>query len=195
MIRLVARRRGVAAASSTVRWLMTSSTAASRLSVVRMPQLLSSSSMSMRRRWRRTVGVQLRKRVEGTITRRSFARISDLDEAKYETMSHELLDSLLDRLEDDALELPDGSEFDVESSSGVLNVRAGSAGVWVINKHTASKQIWLSSPVSGPARFEFDEDSGAWVNERDHSQRLYDVLTGEFRNVFQDHSFAFDEEF
>lgn len=48
------------------------------------------------------------------------------------------------------------------------------AGTWVINKQPPNKQIWLSSPLSGPKRYDFvslesGESNGEWVYLRDGS--------------------------
>lgn len=53
---------------------------------------------------------------------------------------------------------------------GVLTVRLGSHGTYVINKQTPNRQIWLSSPVSGPFRFDYHE--GKWVYSRDGHELL-----------------------
>ena len=45
--------------------------------------------------------------------------------------------------------------------SGVLNITVPSIGVYVLNKQPPNKQIWLSSPISGPKRYD-------WVVEGDH---------------------------
>lgn len=45
--------------------------------------------------------------------------------------------------------IPDG---DVQYSSGVLTACLGKHGTFVLNKQTPNRQIWLSSPVSGPFR-------------------------------------------
>jgi frataxin len=36
----------------------------------------------------------------------------------------------------------------------VLTVKLGSHGTYVINKQTPNRQVWLSSPVSGPFRYD-----------------------------------------
>lgn len=56
----------------------------------------------------------------------------------------------------------------MEFSAGVLTVQVEGKGTWVINKQPPNKQIWLSSPVSGPRRFDWigedgNEGNGAWV--------------------------------
>lgn len=61
--------------------------------------------------------------------------------------------------------------------SGVMNIKTKN-GVYVINKQPPNKQIWLSSPLTGPKRYDYvvvseDQSSkqdtavGAWVYLRD----------------------------
>jgi frataxin len=38
--------------------------------------------------------------------------------------------------------------------SGVLSITVDGVGEYVLNKQPPAKQIWLSSPVSGPKRFD-----------------------------------------
>jgi len=35
---------------------------------------------------------------------------------------------------------------DITYSQGVLNIKLGDAGTWVINKQTPNRQLWWSSP-------------------------------------------------
>jgi len=80
---------------------------------------------------------------------------SDLTEVAYNHISGETLESLADKfseLVDDHQKL---SGADVTLSDGVLTVYLGpDIGTYVINKQSPNKQIWLSSPISGPARFD-----------------------------------------
>lgn len=39
--------------------------------------------------------------------------------------------------------------------AGVLNVTFPEIGTYVINKQPPNKQIWLSSPLSGPKRYDY----------------------------------------
>jgi frataxin len=41
-----------------------------------------------------------------------------------------------------------------QQQQGVLTVKLGQHGTYVINKQTPNRQIWLSSPVSGPFRYD-----------------------------------------
>lgn len=52
----------------------------------------------------------------------------------------------------------------------MLTVKLGSHGTYVINKQTPNRQIWLSSPLSGPFRYDYHE--GAWVYHRDGRELL-----------------------
>lgn len=55
---------------------------------------------------------------------------------------------------------------------GVMTVKLGSLGTYVINKQTPNRQIWMSSPLSGPVRYdwrprEVGGAAGDWVYARD----------------------------
>jgi frataxin len=56
---------------------------------------------------------------------------------------------------------------------GVLTVKLGSHGTYVINKQTPNRQIWMSSPVSGP--FRYDYQHGQWVYARTGQELLQQV--------------------
>lgn len=64
--------------------------------------------------------------------------------------------------------------------AGVLTVEVPGAGTYVLNKQPPNKQIWLSSPISGPKRFDWvimgesmNQKEGAgvddWIYLRDGS--------------------------
>ena len=52
-------------------------------------------------------------------------------------------------------------------------------GSWVLNKQAPNQQIWWSSPLSGPMRFEFAASRGAWVGTRANVE-LIGLLHDEF---------------
>jgi len=60
--------------------------------------------------------------------------------------------------------------------SGVMTIEIASVGTYVINKQPPNKQIWLSSPLSGPKRYDWAaKQAGAsdsrpeWIYLRDES--------------------------
>ena len=69
-----------------------------------------------------------------------------------------LADSLLAALEEGI-----GAHVDAELQGGILTVD-GDDGTWVVNKHAPTRQVWLSSPVSGARHYAFD--SGQWKDTR-----------------------------
>jgi frataxin len=56
--------------------------------------------------------------------------------------------------------------FDVEIEGGVLTIVAPTGETWVLNKHAPTRQLWLSSPVSGASHYARDDASGAWRDTR-----------------------------
>ncbi|OWZ11662.1 Iron donor protein CyaY [Phytophthora megakarya] len=61
-------------------------------------------------------------------------------------------------------------ESDIMFSVRVLKIDLGDHGTWVINRQVPNRQIWWSSPISGPRRYELDAESGHWVNTRDRGE-------------------------
>ncbi|TVY39592.1 Frataxin-like protein, mitochondrial [Lachnellula occidentalis] len=111
---------------------------------------------------------------------------ANLTAEQYNEFSDTYMDALVAKLE----ELQDESEeIDVDYSAGVLNLVFPPAGTYVLNKQPPNKQIWLSSPISGPKRYDFvmasegqdakeGTGSGEWVYLRDGST-LNEVLANE----------------
>ena len=74
-----------------------------------------------------------------------------------------ITDTFLESLEE-KLEILEESEAlqDIHYSQGVLTIDMGIEGIWVINKQSPNKQLWLSSPKSGPVRFHLNAIDGKW---------------------------------
>lgn len=103
----------------------------------------------------------------------------------YEKISNETLESLTERLDELADELDDivSNQYDVSFSNGVLNLKLGSEhGTYVINKQTPNLQIWLSSPISGPKRFDFIDNT--WIYKRT-GETLHGLLSKELSDIFK----------
>lgn len=94
------------------------------------------------------------------------------------------------------------NDFDCEYASGVLTLKLGPHGTYVINKQPPNKQIWLSSPQrfassiektsaeyceylrSGPKRFDFDHEQKSWYSARDGTT-LDGLLTQELSQLLK----------
>lgn len=109
--------------------------------------------------------------------------LSSLSEAEYERLSQDTLDALADFLEDLMDEPFTGADYDVSFSSGVLTVKMGAEhGTYVINKQTPNKQIWLSSPSSGPKRYNWTGQH--WLYSHD-GRTLHQLLSTELSSIFK----------
>lgn len=84
----------------------------------------------------------------------------------YHSISDEMMDSLLESLEV-LVDSLNNKQYEVEYHSGVLTLHLGDKGTYVINKQPPNKQIWLSSPVSGPKRYDYAKENGVWFYARD----------------------------
>jgi len=86
-----------------------------------------------------------------------------------------ILDNIVQAIEDQD---PAG-EIDLDLNDGILTLIT-EKGTFVINKQSAAKEIWLSSPVSGPYHFAYLETS--WQSRK--GADLFDVLTNELNIKF-----------
>ena len=78
---------------------------------------------------------------------------------------------------EDVIEQAGLPDADIEYSQGVMTIDLGQKGTFVINKQSTNKQLWMSSPVSGPCRYDWSD--GLWVYKRDGhvmTDRLEDEL-------------------
>lgn len=94
----------------------------------------------------------------------------------FDKEAEETLESLGDRFEDLLDSNPSMVGSDVSLSNGVLTVETPDHGTYVINKQGPNKQIWLSSPLSGPARFDYIE--GQWIYKHTN-ESLHQLLNRE----------------
>ena len=104
-------------------------------------------------------------------------------ESDFHTAADETLEGIQDAI-DAALEEKGVPDFEVTLASGVLTLVFPPHGTWVINKQTPNRQLWWSSPMSGPRRYEYD--AGEWVFTRDdsHSMTLEKALEEELEQIY-----------
>ncbi|XP_017944800.1 frataxin, mitochondrial isoform X3 [Xenopus tropicalis] len=140
----------------------------------------------------------------------TLSNTSSLDETTYEKLAEETLDSLAEFFEDLADQPFTPEDYDVsfglqilnvlwaaaekqnmgaisnhqaKNKNGVLTVKlGGDMGTYVINKQTPNKQIWLSSPTSGPKRY--DWTGRTWVYSHD-GVALHELLAKELSAVLK----------
>eukprot|EP00698_Gefionella_okellyi_P017215 TRINITY_DN49_c0_g1_i1.p1 TRINITY_DN49_c0_g1~~TRINITY_DN49_c0_g1_i1.p1 ORF type:complete len:178 (-),score=9.18 TRINITY_DN49_c0_g1_i1:16-549(-) len=72
---------------------------------------------------------------------------------------------------------------DVDYADGVLTVSVNGVGTFVLNRQTPARQLWYSSPISGPSHYQLDSVKG-WVDVR-NQQSLWTVLSSEFSSALK----------
>jgi len=107
---------------------------------------------------------------------------------EYHDIADQYIDALVLKLEEMAEDTTE--KLEVEYSAGVLTLNT-KQGDYVLNKQPPNKQIWLSSPISGPKRYDWvisgdhhhekegtEQGGGEWIYLRDGS-RLSDLIKKE----------------
>lgn len=111
---------------------------------------------------------------------------TDISPEEYQEHADRYMDSLHEKAE--AIQ-ESREDVEVEYSAGVLSITLPPNGTYVINKQPPNKQIWLSSPLSGPKRFDWVMSGesmhqkqgggvGDWIYLRDGT-KLTEVLSKE----------------
>jgi frataxin len=95
-----------------------------------------------------------------------------MNEAEFERRAAEALDSLFEQIEGQL-----GDWLDVEMTGGILQIELPDGGVYVLNKHSPNREIWLSSPKSGAWHFASD-DGATWRSTRG-AEELVALLSSE----------------
>lgn len=100
-----------------------------------------------------------------------------MDESVYHLLSKESINIIIDRLE----EADQSGALEMEYEGGILTLDLPSGRQLLLSKHTASRQLWLSSPLSGGLHFSHDGKGWTLADGR----RLEDVLSQELKQLAQ----------
>ncbi|TMW62925.1 hypothetical protein Poli38472_005543 [Pythium oligandrum] len=111
---------------------------------------------------------------------RAFSTTDEaMDENRFMEIAEDTLHEIMNWL-DGIEEMLD--ESDITLSQGVLKIDLGDCGTWVLNRQIPNRQIWWSSPISGPRRYELDAATGKWLNTRDKTE-LFELLQEEISDA------------
>ncbi|KAL3278813.1 hypothetical protein HHI36_016335 [Cryptolaemus montrouzieri] len=112
-----------------------------------------------------------------------FYKLSTQPSVTYEKACEETLESLYEFFEDLVESHSLFSSGDVSYSDGVLTINLGNdLGTYVINRQLPNEQIWLSSPTSGPKRYDFVREGECWIYKHD-GQTLHSLLEKEISKL------------
>ena len=109
------------------------------------------------------------------------------NESEYHGVADETLEDIQDAveaaIEDHDIGGSNEEQPEVVYASGVLTMAFPPHGTWVLNKQTPNRQIWWSSPISGPRRYEYDPETSEWVYTREN-ETLSQAIAGEFLQIY-----------
>lgn len=83
-----------------------------------------------------------------------------IDELAFESLAAQTLQRFAACIEEATMEL------EVDLVDGVLNIETEDGAIYLVNKHSPLRQLWLSSPVSGAGHFDYDAANKTWESTR-----------------------------
>lgn len=96
---------------------------------------------------------------------------------------NKILNEISDQLEDYDLNITENNSL----TDGVLKLTFSGNKNYVLNIQRPNMQLWLSSPVSGPQRFEFDTQTNNWENIR-NGKELLSILNEEINQMLKENN-------
>ena len=102
-------------------------------------------------------------------------------ESQFLQVWRQVSNDLLLKLERDYADHP--KVEDVEGNDQLLKITLQDGKTFVINRQTAKREIWYSSPISGPSHFRFDQASSQWINKND--EELYKLIEDDIGSVLK----------
>lgn len=85
-----------------------------------------------------------------------------LDETHYNAIANATLMHISDQLEN-AYDEELLDELDLNEGSGLLSIITSGGATFLLSKHSPSRQLWLSSPISGGLHFDFCQETQDWA--------------------------------
>ena len=70
---------------------------------------------------------------------------------------------------------------DVEELDELVKIVTNKGQVFVINRQVPNREIWYSSPLSGPSHYRYDEATGRWINKAD--REFYEVFDSDMDKI------------
>ena len=103
----------------------------------------------------------------------NFTTLSDKSDIKLTNTDPEVFAEEADRMLNDIQYLLETDQVDntgliddIDYSDGILKIVIPHQGTWVLNSHSFTKQIWVSSPISGPSKYNYHQEENLWLGER-----------------------------
>lgn len=75
-----------------------------------------------------------------------------------------------------------GNSFNVDATDDLLSIKSNDSE-FLLNRQTPNRQIWLSSPVSGSLKFEYNNENDKWTDIKDPKNEISACLSNEIDKV------------
>ncbi|MGC0372334.1 MAG: hypothetical protein DGJ47_001046 [Rickettsiaceae bacterium] len=95
-----------------------------------------------------------------------------MNEAHFSDFAINVINDIAEQIENHD---PEG-KLDIDVNGGILSIISND-GTYIINKQNAAKEIWLSSPISGPFHFSYTDDK--WISRK--GDNLFEILSNELK--------------
>jgi len=95
-----------------------------------------------------------------------------MNDSEFAALAEETIDAIAESIE---AQDPEG-EIDLDLNDNILTL-VTEDGTFVINKQSAAKEIWLSSPITGP--YHFIAKDGSWHSRA--GDDLFKILSTELK--------------
>lgn len=155
----------------------------SKNTINRFLRLIPINSNSYSKEWRSILSINLKSIThkyfcENVKQSNNFSTI-ELSESEYQSLAEQFLDSIHNQLDNDKYF---EKITNLDYHDGVLDITVNQSKKYVLNLQRPNKQIWVSSPISGPQRFELFlntlTNEKEWLNKRSYKS-LKDLLSDE----------------
>ena len=112
------------------------------------------------------------KHIKNIKVNRHFSSTQKLSENEFLNLWDEFQQEFIEKLENEEY----GQFEDYEDNAETVTIESLSGTVMVLSRHSGNKEIWLSSPISGPSHFRYE--NGEWLNK--HDRELRELLIEDF---------------
>ena len=102
---------------------------------------------------------------------------NNMNEVEFNHVANATLSAMLDVLEPQ----DEAGLLEVEFQAGVMTITLADHRQFIVNKHAPTKQLWLSSPVSGGLHFSYDPENSEWGLP--DGRLLGQILASELKNL------------
>ena len=77
-------------------------------------------------------------------------------------------------------------DLEIDFLDNNITIEIDDGRIFIISIHEPSKQIWLSSPLSGAHHFSQSNELKQWISTRNSDIELFSIVESEIKNIMND---------